>query len=97
MPTTVKKNRDQILAGTIVAEAKNNTEGGPQSRATYDEPKAYDIAADPLVKYLTLDQKRDLVVQMNREMLEAAEALDFERAAQLRDSVTQLEKQVAAG
>lgn len=96
VPRTVKKNRDQILAGTIVAEEKNNTEG-PQSRTTYDEPKAYDVAADPLVKYLTNDQKKDLIVQMNREMLEAAENLEFEKAASLRDSITQLEKQVAGG
>ena len=93
VPTTVKKNRDQILKGTIVAEEKASTEGAPGR--PYDQKAEYSIAADPLVKYLTTDQKRDLVAQMNREMVEAAEALQFERAAELRDAVTQLEKQIA--
>ncbi len=92
-PTTVKKNRDQILKGTIVAEEKASTEGTPGRPG--DQRAEYSIAADPLVKYLTVDQKRDLVTQMNREMNEAAEALQFERAAELRDAVGQLEKQIA--
>ena len=33
---------------------------------------------------------------MQREMLEASESLQFERAAELRDSIDQLEKQIAA-
>ncbi len=94
-PTTVKKNRDQILKGTIVAEEKASTEGTPGRPG--DQRAEYSIAADPLVKYLTVDQKRDLVTQMNREMNEAAEALQFERAAELRDAVGQLEKQIAGG
>ncbi len=92
-PTTVKKNRDQILKGTIVAEEKGSTEGTPGR--PYEQKAEYSIAADPLVKYLTTDQKRDLVVQMQREMVEAAESLQFERAAELRDAVGQLEKQIA--
>ena len=34
-------------------------------------------------KYLTDDQKHDLIAQLRTEMLEAAENLDFERAAEL--------------
>ncbi len=93
-PRTVKKSREQIMKGTIVAEERASTEGTPGR--PYEEKQQYNMAADPLVKYLTADQKRDLIVQMQREMLEAAESLQFERAAELRDSIDQLEKQLAA-
>lgn len=32
---------------------------------------------------------------MQQEMIEAAENLDFERAAQLRDEITKMEKELA--
>ena len=47
--------------------------------------------ADPIIKYLTDDQKHDLVKQMQDEMAEAAKNLEFERAAELRDSIAQIE------
>ena len=45
---------------------------------------------------LTDDQKRDWVVQLTREMDEAAENLEFEKAAELRDSIAQIEATLAA-
>ncbi|MDX1547608.1 MAG: UvrB/UvrC motif-containing protein, partial [Rhodothermales bacterium] len=74
-----------------IAEEKR-TDREAASRHRYgqeDRPAA--LVADPVVKYLTPEQKQDLVAQMQAEMLEAAEALDFERAAELRDSIAQLE------
>ena len=53
--------------------------------------------ADPVIKYLDDDQKRDLIEQMKTEMREAAENLEFERAADLRDSVEELEAQLKSG
>jgi excinuclease ABC subunit B len=50
--------------------------------------------ADPVVEYLTDDQKRDLIEQMKEEMEEAAENLDFERAAELRDSIEEIKEQL---
>lgn len=45
---------------------------------------------------LTDDQKRDLVAQLTREMDAAAESLEFEKAAELRDSIAHIEAQLAA-
>ena len=44
----------------------------------------------------TPDQKRDLIAQLSREMDEASANLEFERAAELRDSVAQIEATLAA-
>ena len=45
---------------------------------------------------LTADQKRDLIAQLTREMDQAAENLEFEKAAELRDSIAQIEADLAA-
>jgi excinuclease ABC B subunit len=95
-PRTVVKSRDAIMKGTAVADEKYSDESTPQrqGQTEYANKNQYAIAADPLVKYLTPDQKGDLIVQMTREMEEAAESLEFERAADLRDQIDALEKQI---
>jgi len=52
--------------------------------------------ADPVLKELTPEQKRELIEQLRREMLEAAENLEFERAAELRDTILVLERELDA-
>ncbi len=44
----------------------------------------------------TPDQKRDLIAQLTREMEAASENLEFEKAAELRNSVAQIEASLAA-
>ena len=78
------------MRGTVIAE-ENKPEGDAASRHQYALPGQRALVADPVIKYLTDDQKRDLLKQMRAEMLEAAENLDFERAAEIRDSIVQME------
>ena len=42
-------------------------------------------------------QKRENLLQLEKEMLHAAENLEFERAAELRDSIDELKKKIADG
>jgi excinuclease ABC subunit B len=89
VPKTVFKSRDEIMRGTIIAEEKGEFEGPSSSRyADYDKVKK---VADPVAKYLTADQRSDLISNLRAEMMEASKNLDFERAAELRDSIQQLE------
>ncbi|MDX1430658.1 MAG: UvrB/UvrC motif-containing protein, partial [Rhodothermales bacterium] len=80
---------EQILQGTIIANEKSEIEGPSSGRR--DDGMRPLAVADPVARYLTDDQKRDLVANLRAEMLEASENLEFERAAELRDSITQLE------
>ncbi|MEO1074720.1 MAG: helicase-related protein, partial [Bacteroidota bacterium] len=89
-PMTVTKSADQIKRGTAIADHKAEDEDGP--RSFYSGPEQLPKVADPVMQYLTDDQKRDLVAQLSREMEEASERLEFERAAELRDEITALEK-----
>ncbi len=93
-PEPIKKSVDQIHMGTAIADEKGDDEdtyayGGPEQHSAK--------VADPVVKYLSDDQKRDLIEQMKSEMKEAAENLEFERAAELRDSIEEIEKQLDEG
>jgi len=92
-PKTVRKDREQIMRGTVIAE-ENRGEAEAASRHTYALPNRPSLVADPILRYLTDDQKHDLIVQMRTEMLEAAEALEFERAVELRDAIAQLETEL---
>ena len=70
--------------------------GGPAGAIAAEDLATIPRVADPVVKYLTDDQKRDLVAQLSREKEAAAENLEFEKAAELRDSIAQIEAELAA-
>ena len=97
-PTTVQKSHDQIRQGTAIADhkAEQDDRKAKQGDLFYGGPEQLTRVADPVVKYLTDDQKRDLVAQLTREMDAAAENLEFEKAAELRDSIAQIEAEMAA-
>ena len=94
-PEPIKKSVDQIHMGTAIADeksedrdAKKHAYGGPEQLSAK--------VADPVVKYLSDDQKRDLIDQMKTEMREAADDREFERAAELRDTIQELQEQLEA-
>lgn len=88
-PRTVYKSREEILKSTIVAEEKYRPR---VDLPRYEEPAVPPLVADPVLKELTPQQKRELIEQLRREMFEAAEKLEFERAAELRDMILSLEQ-----
>jgi excinuclease ABC subunit B len=88
IPRTVTKSIDDIMEGTVIAEEKHSG-GGPAS-SYYSGPDQLKAVADPILKYLTDDQKKDMIRQLKQEMVEAASNLQFEKAAELRDSIAQL-------
>jgi excinuclease ABC subunit B len=49
------------------------------------------LVAEQVIRFLTPDQKNDLLQELRKEMENAAKDLDFERAASLRDEIARLE------
>jgi len=80
IPKSVYKSTDQIMGSTTVADSIHE-----QGSDSYVSRKGDDFS--------TMDQ-RLAVDMMRQEMFEAAENLDFERAAQLRDEITKIEKEL---
>jgi len=81
LPTSIKKNIADIMASTSVAE------GFKKSSGKKEIPDK-----DKFKKYLELDSKVKVLDLLKREMAEAASKLDFERAAELRDRIFELEE-----
>lgn len=82
-PLTVYKSREEILASTSIADMRKRDES---SQASFTK------VAEPIIKYMSNDQKLELVEQMEEEMLQAAKDLEFERAALLRDEIDKMKK-----
>lgn len=91
-PRTVKKSREEILKQTSVADAKSSVE---TSEKYYVEPEEMNIAADPVVEYLSKPKLEKMVEETRRRMQRAAKDMDFMEAARLRDELFALEKRVA--
>ncbi len=83
-PKTVYKSVEEILNSTSIADVR---------KKDYEKQEAaFSKVAEPVIKYMSDDQKKDLLDQMNEEMLSAAKDLEFERAAMLRDEIEKLKK-----
>jgi excinuclease ABC subunit B len=82
-PKTIFKSREEIMNSTSIAELRKKD---PEQEAAFAK------VAEPVLKYMTNDQKKDLISQLEEEMLNAAKDLEFERAASLRDEVDKLKK-----
>lgn len=85
-PTPLVKSVDSIMTQTSVAGNRPD-----QSRA-YVESSEHDIAADPVIRYMTKDQLTKAIRKTRKKMDEAVKELDFIVAAQLRDEIFALEK-----
>lgn len=87
-PKSVKKNIDKILAQTNVADAKK-----AEKTANYRLAEtSLSIAAESEVSYRSKEDIEKLIAETKKEMEAAAKALDFIRAAQLRDQMFELQR-----
>jgi excinuclease ABC subunit B len=82
-PKTVYKSLEEILNSTSVADMQAQKIKRIEAR----EEKKMKKAAEPLAKYMTVDQQKNLIEELQIQMKQAARDLDFERAAELRDEI----------
>ena len=80
IPKSIEKSKDEILGTTKVAESFSENEISIKR----------DIKTDKFLK----EDKKIALEMIRQEMLEAAENLEFERAALLRDEITSLEREI---
>ena len=85
-PQTIFKSVEEIMNSTSIAELRKKEEEKAET--------AFAAVAEPVLKYMSTDQKKDLLAQMEEEMLKAAKDLEFERAATLRDEIEKLKKMI---
>lgn len=59
---------------------------------TYIEPEVFNVAADPVVQYMSKDELKKQIAKLKTAMLKASKEMDFIKAASLRDEMFGLEK-----
>lgn len=83
-PETIYKSVEEILSSTSIAELRK--------KDFEKEETAFTRVAEPVIKYMSNEERKELIEQMTEEMLTAAKDLEFERAAFLRDEIEKLKK-----
>ncbi len=84
-PATIYKSMEEILASTSIADVRKKEE---------KEDYSFSKVAEPVLKYMDNDQKKDLIEQLREQMRNAAKDLEFEKAASLRDEIANLERMI---
>ncbi|MBM4171919.1 MAG: excinuclease ABC subunit UvrB [Ignavibacteria bacterium] len=83
-PKTIYKSVEEILSSTSIADVR---------KKEYEkEEAAFLKVAEPVIRFMTKEQREELLEQMTEEMLAAAKDLEFERAAFLRDEIEKMKK-----
>jgi excinuclease ABC subunit B len=86
-PRTVGKSRESIIEQTSVMDFK----GGVQ-KAYVEKEMTDNLAADPIVQYMTKPELQKSIDKTKKEMSLAAKEMDFLMAAKLRDEMYALER-----
>ncbi|MEZ4941199.1 MAG: excinuclease ABC subunit UvrB [Saprospiraceae bacterium] len=88
-PTTVTRTREEILAQRSILDIR-----GVEQTQYYVESEEKNLAAEPIVAYANRSQLEKMVLETETRMKKAAKDLDFITAAQLRDEMLALKKQL---
>ncbi len=84
-PSSINKSTEAILGQTAVADSKNIIP------VPYIENEKINVAADPVIKYMTVNQLKQAIAKSKKEIEKAAKELNFIEAARLRDELIELE------
>jgi excinuclease ABC subunit B len=86
IPTTVTKTRDEIMKQSQVLDIRNNSD------KIYVEKDETDLAADPIVQFMTKPQLEKAIQASKGRMQKAAKETDYIEAARIRDEMFALQK-----
>ena len=87
VPTALRKSHEAIMGQSSVVKIRS-------SQDYYVEKEDVDVAADPVVSYMSKDDLSKLLNTTRKKMEAAAREMDFMEAARLRDEMFSLEKLV---
>ncbi len=87
-PKTIYKTYEEIMSTTIVADSKAKYD--PKKKSKGDEKTSLSVLTEPLFKKINKEQRKELIEQLRKEMINSAKDLEFERAAELRDEIKRL-------
>ncbi|MCC6815323.1 MAG: excinuclease ABC subunit UvrB [Saprospiraceae bacterium] len=87
-PKTLAKSKEEILSKSSILETRGIE---PKS---YVEQEEINLAADPIMNYLSREQMEKLLLETERKMRASAKELDFISAAKFRDEMNAIKKKM---
>ena len=94
-PKAIQKAKSSVLvsnAESQQAQPAPPLRTAPVPQAYSDEYREHiDVAADPVVKYMSKEQLQKAIERTRKQMVEAAKKMEFIEAAQYRDELIKLE------
>jgi excinuclease ABC subunit B len=88
----LKYNQDNNITPTQINKHLTSIIEASSNSKAYVEPDNTNIAADPVVEYMSTDALKKTIEKTRKEMQKAAKELDFITAAQYRDEIKRLEE-----
>ncbi|BDS14054.1 excinuclease ABC subunit UvrB [Aureispira anguillae] len=82
-PTTINKSKEEIMQQTVVVGAPNYLQS---------DEVANNLAADPVVQYMSAEQLQKSIEQSKKKMQSASKDMDFLTAAEHRDEMLALKQ-----
>jgi excinuclease ABC subunit B len=82
-PQPLVKSTESIMRSTAVADRDTEAE----NTKAYVIPDAIQLAADPVLNYMSEDEVKKNIAALKKQMEKAAKELDFMEAARLRDEL----------
>ncbi len=81
---TILKSFDEIMSSTSIANLRKKDEP--------DDKNSFMAVAEPVIRYMSNQQKEELIEELKNDMRAAAKDLEFERAASIRDEIERIKK-----
>ncbi len=89
----LRYNEEHGITPTQIVKAKRHTVGTDETAAQYYvEPEKVNLAAEPVVAYMSREALQKAIDKTKKQMERAADKLDFMEAARLRDEMFELQK-----
>ena len=90
----LRYNEEHGITPTQIVKAKRRTVGTDETAAAqyYVEPEKVNLAAEPVVAYMSREALLKAIDKTKKQMERAADKLDFMEAARLRDEMFELQK-----
>ncbi|MEO8514334.1 MAG: excinuclease ABC subunit UvrB [Ignavibacteria bacterium] len=90
-PMTILKTLEEIMSSTVIADSKDRQDQRNNKKKKDQHKTSLSILTDPALERNNPAERRDLINQLRKQMVEAAKDLEFERAAELRDEISRLD------
>jgi excinuclease ABC subunit B len=90
VPHTINKSKEDIFKSTSVADNRK------QDPVPYEETEKDQMAADPILDYMSKDDLQKALLQTEKKMLKAAKETEYMEAARLRDELESIKEKIKA-